>query len=63
MEQYNFRLDHVEKCTVILKDSNDFTASFDVYKSCFPMKPARTTCAVSGWAVAARIEIVVITVQ
>jgi 2-iminobutanoate/2-iminopropanoate deaminase len=63
LKQHNSSLDQVIKCTVILKDINDFTVFNDVYKGCFPKKAVRTTFAVSGLAVGARIEIDVIAVQ
>jgi 2-iminobutanoate/2-iminopropanoate deaminase len=63
LEQHDSSLDQVVKCTVVLKDINDFAAFNDVYKGYFPKKPARTTFAASGLAVGARIEIDVIAVQ
>ncbi|MDG5493094.1 RidA family protein [Psychroserpens sp. SPM9] len=60
LEQHNLSLDAVVKCTVILKDINDFEAFNTVYKTYFPNKPARTTFAASGLAVGAQIEIDVI---
>nr|WP_321225148.1 Rid family detoxifying hydrolase [uncultured Psychroserpens sp.] len=63
LEYHNVGLDQVVKCTVILKDINDFEAFNEVYKSYFPKKPARTTFAASGLAVGSRIEIDVIAVK
>ncbi|MGB3607288.1 RidA family protein [Psychroserpens sp.] len=60
---HNLTLDDVVKCTVILKDIEDFKTFNDIYKSYFPKKPARTTFAASGLAVGARIEIDVIAVS
>ncbi|MCK8479961.1 RidA family protein [Psychroserpens algicola] len=58
--QHNSSLDRVVKCTVILRDINDFSAFNKVYQTYFPNKPARTTFAASGLAVGAQIEIDVI---
>lgn len=63
LAQHNSSLDRVVKCTVILKDINDFEAFNKVYKTYFPNKPARTTFAASGLAVGAQIEIDVIAVK
>jgi len=63
LEQHDSGLDHVVKCTVILKDINDFAAFNSIYKSYFPKKPARTTFAASGLAVGSSIEIDVIAVK
>ncbi|WP_299339433.1 RidA family protein [uncultured Psychroserpens sp.] len=63
LEHHELSLDRVVKCTVILKDINDFTAFNEVYKTYFPNKPARTTFAASGLAVGASIEIEVIAVK
>lgn len=60
LEHHKLSLDHVVKCTVILKDINDFKAFNTVYLSYFPMKPARTTFAASDLAGGALIEIEVI---
>lgn len=60
LEYHNSSLDNVVKCTVILKDIEDFAAFNDIYKTYFPNKPARTTFAASGLAANARIEIDVI---
>lgn len=60
LEHHNLSIDHVVKCTVILKDINDFKAFNSVYIKHFTKKPARTTFAASGLAGGARIEIDVI---
>ena len=60
LEYHNLSLDHVVKCTVILKDINDFKAFNSVYTTYFTKKPARTTFAASGLAGGASIEIDVI---
>lgn len=60
LEHHNLSLDNVVKCTVILKDINDFKAFNSVYTKYFTKKPARTTFAASGLAVGASIEIDVI---
>ena len=56
-------LDDVAKCTVILKDINDFAAFNEIYIQYFTKKPARTTFAASGLAGNASIEIDVIAVK
>lgn len=63
LAQHNSSLDRVVKCTVILRDINDFEAFNEIYKTYFPNKPARTTFAASGLAVGANIEIDVIAVK
>lgn len=60
LEHHNLTLDDVVKCTVILKDIEDFKAFNAVYTSYFTKKPARTTFAASGLAGGASIEIDVI---
>ncbi len=60
LEQHNLSLDNVVKCTVILKDINDFKAFNSVYTQYFTKKPARTTYAAAGLAANASIEIDVI---
>ncbi|RLD27208.1 MAG: RidA family protein [Bacteroidetes bacterium] len=60
LEHHNLSLDNVVKCTVILKDINDFSAFNEVYRQYFVKKPARTTFAASGLAGNAKIEIDVI---
>lgn len=63
LEHHESSLERVVKCTVVLKDINDFAAFNEVYKSYFPNKPARTTFAASGLAVGAQIEIDVIALK
>jgi len=60
LEHHNLSLDHVVKCTVILKDIDDFKAFNSVYTTYFTKKPARTTYAAAGLAGGASIEIDVI---
>ena len=60
LEHHNLSLGHVVKCTVILKDINDFKAFNAVYVNYFTKKPARTTFAAAGLAGGASIEIDVI---
>jgi 2-iminobutanoate/2-iminopropanoate deaminase len=50
----------VVKCTVILKNIDDFKAFNSIYTQYFTKKPARTTFAASGLAGGALIEIDVI---
>lgn len=63
LEYHNLDLDHVAKCTVILKDINDFSAFNEIYVQYFTKKPARTTFAASDLAGNANIEIDVIAVK
>jgi 2-iminobutanoate/2-iminopropanoate deaminase len=60
LEHHNLSLNNVVKCTIILKDINDFKAFNEVYVQYFTKKPARTTFAASGLAANAKIEIDVI---
>jgi len=60
LEYHDLSLDHVVKCTVILKDIGDFKAFNSVYTQYFSKKPARTTFAASGLAAGASVEIDVI---
>ncbi len=60
---HGLSLDNVVKCTVILKDINDFRAFNEVYVKYFTKKPARTTYAAAGLAAGAQIEIDVIAVK
>ena len=60
LEYHKSSLDQVIKCTVILKDIEDFAAFNKIYKEYFPNKPARTTFAASGLALNSSIEIDVI---
>ena len=51
-------LERVVKCTVFLADIRDFAAMNAVYTTYFPKEPpARSTVAVSGLALGARLEI------
>ncbi len=63
LEHHELSLEHVVKCTVILKDINDFSAFNSVYTTYFTKKPARTTFEASDLAANARIEIDVIAVK
>jgi len=60
LAHHNLGLDAVVKCTVILKDIEDFKAFNSVYIKYFTKKPARTTYAAAGLAGGASIEIDVI---
>lgn len=60
LEYHNLSLEKVVKCTVILKDIEDFNAFNSVYTTYFTNKPARTTFAAAGLAGGASIEIDVI---
>lgn len=60
LEHHKSSLDKVVKCTVILKNIEDFVAFNKVYEVYFPNKPARTTFAASGLALNPSIEIDVI---
>lgn len=60
LQHHNLELDNVVKCTVILKDINDFVIFNEVYVKYFTKKPARTTFATEGLAGNASIEIDVI---
>jgi 2-iminobutanoate/2-iminopropanoate deaminase len=60
LKQHKLGLNDVVKCTVILKDINDFSAFNAVYTQYFTNKPARTTFAASDLAGGAKIEIEVI---
>ncbi|MBT8243672.1 MAG: RidA family protein [Winogradskyella sp.] len=60
LKHHNLNLDDVVKCTVILKDINDFKTFNSVYTQYFTKKPARTTFAAAGLAGGASIEIDVI---
>lgn len=63
LTQHNSSLDKVVKCTVILKDINDFAKFNAIYNTYFKNKPARTTFAASGLAAGALIEIDVIALR
>lgn len=60
LEHHQLTLDNVVKCTVILKNIEDFKAFNSVYTAYFIKKPARTTFAAAGLAGRANIEIDVI---
>jgi len=60
LEHHNLTLDNVVKCTVILRDIEDFATFNSVYTEFFTKKPARTTFAAAGLAGGASIEIDVI---
>ncbi|TBM98875.1 RidA family protein [Hyunsoonleella flava] len=60
LQHHNLDLDNVVKCTVILKDINEFKQFNEVYTTYFTKKPARTTFAAAGLAANANIEIDVI---
>ena len=60
LKQHKLSLDDVVKCTVILKNIEDFKAFNSVYTQYFTKKPARTTFAAGGLAGGASIEIDVI---
>ena len=60
LEHHDLSLDNVVKCTVILKDINDFSTFNSIYTKYFTKKPARTTFAAAGLAGGASIEIEVI---
>ncbi len=60
LQYHDLSLDNVVKCTVILKDIEDFKTFNSIYIKHFTKKPARTTFEVSDLAGGARIEIDVI---
>jgi len=60
LDYHGLSLDKVVKCTVILKDINEFSKFNEVYIRHFTKKPARTTFAAAGLAAGASIEIEVI---
>ena len=60
LDQHQLSLNNVVKCTVILKDINDFSEFNEVYTKYFINKPARTTFAAAGLAGGASIDIDVI---
>ncbi|XLS28437.1 RidA family protein [Flavobacteriaceae bacterium M23B6Z8] len=63
LKHHQLDTDAVIKCTVILKNIEDFAAFNEVYVTYFPNKPARTTFAASGLARNALIEIECIAVK
>lgn len=60
LEYHSLGLDNVVKCTVILRDINEFKQFNEVYTKYFTKKPARTTFAAANLAANASIEIEVI---
>lgn len=58
LEAHGSSLDRVAKCTVMLVDIADFETMNQVYREYFPAnKPVRTTFAVAGLPLGARVEI------
>ena len=58
LERAGSSLEHAVKCTVFLADIDDFAAMNEVYSAFFPeAPPARSTVAVAGLALGARIEV------
>jgi 2-iminobutanoate/2-iminopropanoate deaminase len=58
LEAAKLTLDHVIKCNVYLTDMKDFPEMNRAYESCFKAPfPARTTVAVAGLPLGARVEI------
>jgi 2-iminobutanoate/2-iminopropanoate deaminase len=57
LKHHGLSLNDVIKCTVIVKNIEDFAAFNEVYVKYFPKKPARTTFAASGLARGSLIEI------
>ncbi len=58
LERHGSSLDHVVKCTVMLADIAEWGAMNEVYRTYFPeAPPARSTVAVAGLALGARIEV------
>jgi reactive intermediate/imine deaminase len=58
LEQIGSSMDRVFKCTVFLADIADFAAMNEIYRTYFPVDPpARSTVAVSGLPLGARVEI------
>ena len=60
LQHHHLDLDHVVKCTVILRNIDDFSEFNDVYSRYFKRKPARTTFSAAGLAAGASIEIEVV---
>lgn len=63
LKHHNSDLSKVVKCTVILKNIEDFKSFNEVYTNYFTNKPARTTFAADDLAAKALIEIDVIAVK
>lgn len=58
LERAGSSMDRVVKCTVFLASIDDFSAMNAVYREFFPTDPpARSTVAVAGLALGARIEV------
>lgn len=58
LEANGSRLDRVVKCTVMLADIDDYAIMNSIYVEYFPgEKPARSTFAANGLALAARAEV------
>ncbi|MFL1897410.1 RidA family protein [Aquimarina sp. 2-A2] len=57
LTHHQLSMNQVVKCTVILKNIDDFKTMNEIYKQYFPQKPARTTFAVANLALGAQIEI------
>ena len=60
LKHHNSSLDRVVKCTVILKNIDDFQAFNEEYTQYFTNKPVRTTFSAAGLAANALFEIDVI---
>lgn len=64
LREANMDLDDVVKVTVYLSDINDYSIFNKVYAEYFPKDPpARETCAVSGLAFNAKVEISLIAMR
>ena len=57
VEQFGSSMDKVVKCTVFLADIAEWGAMNEVYKTYFPIPPARSALGASGLALDARVEI------
>jgi 2-iminobutanoate/2-iminopropanoate deaminase len=58
VEGAGLTMDHVIKCNVYLTDMHDFPEMNRAYQSCFAAPfPARTTVAVAGLPLGARVEV------
>jgi 2-iminobutanoate/2-iminopropanoate deaminase len=57
LETFGSSMDKVVKCTVFLADISEWEAMNEVYKTFFPIKPARSALGASGLALNARTEI------
>lgn len=63
LEYHGVGIENVIKCTVILKNIDDFAAFNEIYSMYFKQKPARTTFAASGLARGSLIEIEAVAVK